>query len=234
MCAVASNAEGLLPPLPTLWWWDDRSPRPAAENMAIDEWLLLRQPPVPILRSYHWLHPSVTFGFAEKASPIRSLYPNHDITRRWTGGGVVEHGGDATYSLVLPRPCTSAWQNSAAVYARVHEALVQVLRLRGMPAIRVGEGGQIPGSLCFLAPVRHDVLVSGRKVAGAGQRRTREGVLQQGSLQGPAVLPGILRELASVLAIAVEDMPGVYIPPANEVQDLAERRYLLPAWIDGR
>ena len=235
MCAADSSAERLLSPLPLLWWWDDESPRSAATNMAVDEWLLLRQPPVPIFRSYRWLHPAaVTFGFAEKAAPIRALYPNRDMTRRWTGGGVVEHGEDATYSLVLPRACAPDWQNSAAVYARAHEAVANVLRGRGLPAIRVGEGGQIPGSLCFQAPVRHDVLVVGRKVAGAGQRRTRDGLLHQGSLQGAAVLPGITRDLASALAERVEVMPDDFVPPTDEVQDLAARRYLLPAWIDGR
>ena len=46
MCAATSNAEGQTPLLPALWWWDDPVPRSAAANMAIDEWLLLRQPPV--------------------------------------------------------------------------------------------------------------------------------------------------------------------------------------------
>jgi lipoate-protein ligase A len=234
MCAANSSAERFLPPLPLLWWWDDGSPRRAAENMAVDEWLLLRQPPAPVIRSYRWLRPSVTFGFAERAAPIRTLYPNREMTRRWTGGGVVEHGGDATYSLILPRACAPDWQNSAGVYARVHEAVAAVLRARGLPAFRVGEGSQIPGSLCFQAPVRHDVLVSGHKVAGAGQRRTREGLLHQGSLQGAAVLPGITRDLASALADTVEPMPGEFVPPLSDVDHLAARRYLLADWIDAR
>lgn len=234
MCAAVSSAERLLPPLPRLWWWDDPLPRAAAENMAVDEWLLLCQSPVPILRSYRWLQPAVTFGFAEKVAPIRALYPKREMTRRWTGGGVVEHGEDATYSLILPRACAPDWQNSAAVYATVHEAVAIALRARGLHAIGVGEGSQIPGSLCFQAPVRHDVLIDGRKVAGAGQRRTRDGVLHQGSLQGSAVLPGIACDLASALAEHVEPMPEAFVPPASELQDLAIRRYLLPAWIDGR
>src|SRR5437667_12195247 len=36
---------------------------------------------------------------------------------------------------------------------------------------------------CFANPVRADVLVDGRKVAGAAQRRTRSGLLHQGSIQ---------------------------------------------------
>ena len=234
MCAAASSAERLLPPLPVLWWWDDVRPRAAAANMAVDEWLLLRQPPVPVLRSYRWIRPAVTFGFAEKASPVRARYPGREMTRRWTGGGVVEHGADFTYSLVLPRACAADWQNSAAVYARVHEAVAGVLRARGLPAVRVGDGAQVPGSLCFQAPVRHDVLVYGRKVAGAGQRRTREGVLHQGSLQGAAVLSGVARELASTLAEKVELMQDDFLPPDVEVDEIAARRYLQPSWVDGR
>jgi len=234
MCAAASNVEPFLPLLPVLWWWEDPVSRSAAVNMAVDEWLLLRQPPVPILRYYHWAAPAITYGYAEKSAPIRALHRGIDRTRRWTGGGVVHHGTDVTYSFILPRPCAPDWQNSAAVYARVHETLSIVLRGRGLKADQVDTGMQTPGALCFEAPVRHDVLVDGHKVAGAGQRRTREGVLHQGSLQGAAVLPGIARDLASALAEKVEAMPPDFVPPASGVDHLTKRRYLRADWIDGR
>jgi hypothetical protein len=37
---------------------------------------------------------------------------------------------------------------------------------------------------CFANPVRADVMTDGRKIAGAAQRRTRRGLLQQRSIQG--------------------------------------------------
>lgn len=223
-----------LPGLAELWWWDDAGPRSAAENMAVDECLLLANPPVPVLRSYGWSNRAITFGFGEASAPIRARFPGVEMTRRWTGGGVVEHGEDATYSLVLPRASTPDWRNSAAVYARVHEAVAEVLRARGLAAWRVDAGMQAIGSFCFDAPVRNDVLVGGRKVAGAGQRRTRDGVLHQGSLQGAAVLPGITRDLAAALAEKVSAFPAAWVPAPESVAALAESRYSLSSWIEAR
>jgi len=37
---------------------------------------------------------------------------------------------------------------------------------------------------CFANPVPADVMMDGRKIAGAAQRRARRGLLQQGSIQG--------------------------------------------------
>lgn len=228
------DMRSFLPDLAEIWWWDDETRRSAAENMAVDEWLLMSEPAVPILRVYGWIERAVTFGFGEASAPIRARFPEVERIRRWTGGGVVEHGMDATYSLVLPKSVAPAWQNSAAVYARVHETLAAVLRARGLPAWRVDSGLQVPGSFCFDAPVRHDVLIGGRKVAGAGQRRTREGVLHQGSLQGAAVLPGITRDLAAALARKVSCPPIGWAPCPEALRMLTKSRYANRSWSESR
>jgi lipoate-protein ligase A len=44
----------------------------------------------------------------------------------------------------------------------------------------------IPGQ-CFIGAEKDDVLWHGRKIAGAAQRRTRDGLLIQGSVQPPPV-----------------------------------------------
>src|SRR5208282_5125855 len=50
---------------------------------------------------------------------------------------------------------------------------------------------EIPGQ-CFIGAEKDDVLWHGRKIAGAAQRRTRNGLLIQGSVQPPPI--GLERE----------------------------------------
>jgi lipoate-protein ligase A len=45
---------------------------------------------------------------------------------------------------------------------------------------------ELPGQ-CFVGAEKFDVLWHGRKIAGAAQRRTRTGLLIQGSLQPPPI-----------------------------------------------
>jgi lipoate-protein ligase A len=50
---------------------------------------------------------------------------------------------------------------------------------------------EIPGQ-CFVGAEKNDVLWHGRKIAGAAQRRTRSGLLIQGSVQPPPI--GLARD----------------------------------------
>ncbi len=79
----------------------EKEPRSAAENMAVDE-VLLCTADYPVFRSYGWIRPSVSFGYFIPWKEVVSQYAERDLVRRWTGGGIVEHGEDFTYSLVFP------------------------------------------------------------------------------------------------------------------------------------
>lgn len=222
------------PPLDRLWLWRDENTRSGPEDMAVDEWLLRSHPHVPVLRIYRWSQAAVSFGYGEKSAPLAARFPGLPLVRRWTGGGVVEHGTDQTYTLVLPKAVTPAKQNSVAVYGWVHKQLALAFGQYGLPAVCVDEGMQVPGSLCFAAPVRHDVLVGGHKVAGAGQRRTLDGLLHQGSLQGPSAKSEVVEILATLLAREVEAVPTALLPPDGEVADIVRARYTNPSWTFAR
>ena len=87
-------------------------------------------------------------------------------------------------------------ESSIAIYEKVHRGLADALNEVGECAVVAG--GVDPGGIalartagvtaagysCFTNPVRADVMMDGRKIAGAAQRRTRRGLLQQGSIQG--------------------------------------------------
>ena len=56
------------------------------------------------------------------------------------------------------------------------------------------------GYNCFANPVRADVMMDGRKIAGAAQRRTRRGLLQQGSIQNFAMKTDLAQKFAQALS----------------------------------
>src|SRR6476660_2781306 len=85
----------------TLHVYHDDSSHSAAMNMAIDE-ALLESAAVPSIRFYGWQFPALSFGYFGRFFDVASYACERDLVRRWTGGGIVFHGDDLTYSIVLP------------------------------------------------------------------------------------------------------------------------------------
>jgi lipoate-protein ligase A len=179
--------------------YHDDTPHSAAMNMAIDE-ALLEHAAVPSIRFYQWHSPALSFGYFGRFANVARYAGERHLVRRWTGGGIVLHGDDLTYSIVIPVSDAAFGESSMSIYEKIHHALSHALSGIGKRAF-VAEGVD-PGRdgfakraaitdrgyNCFAHPVRADVIIDGRKVAGAAQRRTRCGLLQQGSIQGVADL----------------------------------------------
>ena len=163
---------------------DDHALVSAAMNMAIDE-ALLEQATLPALRFYGWRQPSLSFGYFNKYAEIAGEADDRELVRRWTGGGTVPHGDDLTYSLVTPATEAAAALGPSAIYAALHAAIRDALREQGKTAQLATEGTPKVSEACFANPVCNDLLLDGRKIAGAAQRRTRGGFLHQGSIQLP-------------------------------------------------
>jgi len=153
----------------------------AAENMAIDETLLqtAEKRGRPLLRVYAWLKPSVSFGYFQKIPA--HLASSYDLVRRPTGGGLVYHGQDTTYTVVVPPAHPLYKMSTLNAYGALHQAVAAALE---MPSALHDAAAQSPQGQyeCFQKPVRGDVVIDGRKLAGGAQRRTRRGMLHQGSI----------------------------------------------------
>jgi lipoate-protein ligase A len=158
--------------------------------MALDEALLEAMPRLgkPVLRFYGWTEAAASFGYFQKFAEVGRLTSLRPLVRRPTGGGIVPHDRDWTYSLVFPT--TQEWYELNAIesYRRVHEwirAAFHELTIEAelSPAARKVQAGQ-----CFAGYEQCDLLWEGRKIAGAAQRRRRDGLLVQGSVQPPAHL----------------------------------------------
>ncbi len=104
----------------------DATPRGGADQMALDE-ALLETCARPVLRIYRWDGPAVSFGYSQSLAEVRRAFPELPLVRRWTGGGIVEHGRDWTFSLIVPAGEPFAAVRPAESYRQIHEVIAAAL-----------------------------------------------------------------------------------------------------------
>jgi lipoate-protein ligase A len=166
----------------TLRLWVDPLRRSGPESMAVDEWLL-ETATAPLLRVYRWQGDWASVGYFGKIAEAQAAIPRVSWVRRWTGGGIVDHRADWTYTLVVPQAEPLASWRGTEIYRAIHAALADALVAEGIAARLCGGDEETGAALCFENPVNHDLLgPDGRKLSGAGQRRSRQGLLHQGSV----------------------------------------------------
>jgi len=173
----------------THWLLLNSGPQAAAPNMAADEALLESMPrwQTPVLRFYGWTEPATTFGYFQRYTEVAGRTPLRPLIRRPTGGGMVPHDADWTYSLAFP--AGHCWHQLAAVesYERAHEWVRAAFGRLGVVTELAACCRQAAPGACFEGYEKSDVLWQGRKIAGAAQRRNKLGLLIQGSVQPPPV-----------------------------------------------
>lgn len=179
----------------------------AAENMALDASYLatLGERQRPLLHAYSWDGACATYGYfcdpAVWLDLTAAAATQLQLARRPTGGGITWHVDDLAFSFLLPRchPCfqTSTLANYHFVNTAVAAAIARWQATRqaswhgsAMPAmaamaLQPSDAHALSDGcrhFCMARPTRYDVVVDGRKVGGAAQRRTAAGYLHQGSI----------------------------------------------------
>ena len=166
-------------------------PCDAAFNMALDEALLESATRIgsPVLRFYGWSQPAATFGYFQHYTEIERTTLLRPLIRRPTGGGLVPHDADWTYSLAFP--AGHEWHSLRAEesYKRVHEWIQAAFTRLGVATELATCCKKTAPGQCFVGHEKSDLLWHGKKIAGAAQRRNKSGLLIQGSVQPP---PGSL------------------------------------------
>lgn len=200
--------------------------------MAVDE-ALLETSVLPVLRVYCWDRPNVSVGYFEKIADARLQHPGHLLVRRWTGGGTVVHGTDAPYSLIVPRGEPFAAVRPGESYRQIHGILASVLKSIVPSVSLAAADAPKVSTACFENPVADDLLVDGCKIAGAGQRRTRAGMLHQGSLQLGTPEFGQARQFADRLSTRVLER-GLEELELERAKTLADLRYRTTQWVELR
>jgi lipoate-protein ligase A len=218
--------------LDALQVYDDCEPRSAALNMAVDE-ALLTESSVPILRFYRWRRPSLSFGYFGLYADVATQSTEREIVRRWTGGGIVAHGEDLTYSVIIPKAHHFFTRSSPEIYAVVHEAIRHALDANRIQASLMDRPAPKISDDCFANAVRADLMRDGRKIAGAAHRRARTGLLHQGSIQ-QRDLPDRFR---SDFALALCDRYEEEILSTELIEratDIAAAKYGTVEWLQRR
>ncbi len=221
------------PVAPQPWAFLDAGPCEPAWNMAFDEALLesAAQVGFPVLRSYAWTSPAATFGYFQSHQDIANWTRIRPLLRRPTGGGLVPHLADWTYAFAVPPGHEWYRLRAPDSYLRMHRWLQSAFAQCGLPTFIAPCCESSGPGQCFVGWEKSDLLVDGRKLAGAAQRRNRSGLLIQGSIQ--PVPTGIdranffqaLREVATrdwAVQWTASD-PASWIPTANQLHD---SRYL--------
>lgn len=228
--------------MPEPWFLLQSGPGPAADNMALDEALLEAASRLgrPVLRFYGWTEPTATFGYFQKYEDIVRWTKLRPLIRRPTGGGLVPHDADWTYSLVTPPAHPWFALRATESYQRMHEWIHAAFAALGVntnlaPQCRKEAPGQ-----CFAGAEKFDLLWRGKKIAGAAQRRNRNGLLIQGSVQ--PLSSGVRRadweksmqetspDLAQVIWVALEPDPAL----VQRARELALEKYSQSAYNEQR
>ncbi|OIO05688.1 MAG: hypothetical protein AUJ52_13410 [Elusimicrobia bacterium CG1_02_63_36] len=222
----------------------------APAQMALDEAVLDGADPATcILRFFRWRRTRgdwpITFGVSMAYDEVEAAALNRGApaasarVRRATGGGIVYHDVDLTFSFVFP---WSRLTSPGVVYKNLHLAAHLGLKSRGFetrlwaPPSALEE---LPGlrAECFSGPEPKDlVLPGGGKVLGGALRRRGETGLYQGSLRPEAfgAEPLVLRE-AIVEGISLQ-WRLLFVPRPISPQALAaaerlrQTKYAVDRW----
>jgi len=165
----------------------------AEKNMQLDSELLEGLGSEPILHFYEWERPSISYGYfiaPEKFLNLSNVQKKGiDIARRPTGGGVVFHLWDFAFSVLVPSSSPQFSQNPLHNYAYINKAVLEAVEeflggKRGWELIP----NDAPAldekctNFCMAKPTKYDVVLTGRKIVGAAQRKRRQGFLHQGTI----------------------------------------------------
>ncbi|MEQ1904297.1 MAG: hypothetical protein ABL888_08945 [Pirellulaceae bacterium] len=189
----------------------DDSPARGAWNMALDQALLecVDETGWSILRFYRWSPATLSLGYFQSYNE-REQHPlsrELDVVRRASGGGAIVHDRELTYSLVVP--ITSRWsQANRELYDLVHKSIVEYLAGQGVTATLFDSSPNHSSRenplLCFERRADGDILIGNHKIGGSAQRRSKNSLLQHGSIL-------LERSLFAVELPGIADLTGVAI-----------------------
>lgn len=170
---------------------DDK--KSAAFNMAADDVLFKRVEAglsLPTLRFYLWNVPTFSIGYNQtiekEIDTEKVVEAGYEYVRRQTGGRTVFHNLDLTYSICAPLTQKFAF-GVTQTYAEISKALMQGLSNLGIKAdfekasLSAEHQRQIANP-CFSSSSRYEISVDAKKMIGSAQLRTKQALLQHGSI----------------------------------------------------
>lgn len=209
----------------------------AEVNMKLDEELLLNLNPKgdPILHLYGWSRPSATFGFfidPEKHLNLSQAQKyNLSFARRPTGGGIIFHIWDLAFSFLMPSAHPFFSLSTLDNYHFVNQAVLETVReFFGLKTSVELIPDSFPSiqpdcqNFCMAKPTQYDVVFEGQKIAGASQRRRKQGYLHQGTISLAFPEIELLRDTLLVQEEVLEAISSYTFAPLGKNPDPARLR----------
>lgn len=168
-------------------------PAGAAYNMALDGMLFNRymEDGIPVFRVYGWSSPSFTYGVSQEPEDeidvARCALDGIGIAGRMTGGGVLFHNDEITYSLICAKEDIGEPDGVFVSYRRICAFLISFYRSLGLGASFAIESEGFkkrcaPHALCSASREKYDIVINGKKIGGNAQKRRARAVFQHGSI----------------------------------------------------
>lgn len=168
----------------------DKRPLPGSLNMAVDHYLFhsLDENAKTFVRFYRWERPTASLGYSQRVYKVADVdfcqRNGIDLVRRMTGGKLVLHHKEVTYSV-----CSSDSQTFPPTvgdsYKLISEALMRGLEKMGLKPYLANSSpdfyarGNLP---CFSYPARNEIEIMGKKIIGSAQKRVGSRFIQHGSI----------------------------------------------------
>lgn len=155
--------------------------------MALDEAMLMLQSKCslkPTLRVYGWTQPTFSFGYFQNIEAEVDVEACRKakvgLVRRPTGGGMVVHGWDLTYTLIVGLDNPLIPREPINSYRIIGQCVVEALKDLGIEAHTSSSASEADLNVCLAKLALYDVIIENKKVAGAAQRRRKGVLLNQG------------------------------------------------------
>jgi len=165
----------------------------AAYNMGLDEKIFNRylEDGTGVFRVYRWEKPSFTYGFSQDPQNGINLdkcaLDGIQIAKRMTGGGILFHNDEITYSFVCGKEDAGEPESVFVSYRDICKFLMRFYESLGLApefALQAENFNKrsAPNELCSAAHEKYDIVIGGRKIGGNAQKRKRQVIFQHGSI----------------------------------------------------
>lgn len=165
----------------------------ASRNMELDEIIFRRYltDGVGVLRIYRWQKPSFTYGFRQSPESLLDLAScaadGVGVAKRITGGGLLFHDDEITYSFVCAKSDVQEPRNVFVDYRNICRFLIRFYESLGLRPVFAREVADFkfrcaPHEICSCAYEKYDIAINSKKIGGNAQKRNRQAIFQHGSI----------------------------------------------------
>lgn len=178
----------------------------------------------PVLRFYEFHPKAITYGYF--IDPKKHLKENvthyFDLAKRPTGGGILFHEADFSFSLFIPRTDARFSEDIVKNYHWINSCVLKVMQRR-YPDLSLFEMETEDSNFCMGAKSSCDLLLGQKKVGAAAQRISKRGFLHECSLFVSEPVWDDIRKVVQDEAsfLSMHETSGAVHVPATAFSDLA-------------